>query len=49
MIRTVFVAACLALGLSAQASAAPVVIAPVEIPRESPKETRNYMMGARSW
>lgn len=28
---------------------APVVIAPVEIPRESSKETRNYMMGARSW
>jgi len=28
VIRTVFVAACLALGLSAQASAAPVVIAP---------------------
>jgi hypothetical protein len=29
---------------------APVVIpAAVEIPREIPKETRNYMMGARSW
>lgn len=28
---------------------APVVIPAAEIPREIPKETRNYMMGARSW
>lgn len=29
--------------------AAPVLVAAAEIPRENPKETRNYMMGARAW
>jgi len=27
----------------------PVVVAAAEIPREAPRETRNYMMGARAW
>jgi len=28
---------------------AAVVIPPAEIPRETPKETRSYKMGARAW